>query len=84
MSAYAYVYIYIYLREFVWTSYTNFCTGRSTFKRSAAVAIAALASCAAVAAIVAHRVPPKCDDDWSQGSGLKSTACAFAVLLDSL
>ena len=50
---------------------------------SAAVAMAALASCAAVAAIVAHRVPPKCDDDWSQGSSLKSTACVFAVLLDS-
>ena len=59
------------------------------FKVRAAVAIVALtvatmASCAAVAAIMAHRVPPKCDDDWSQGSSLKSTACAFAVLLDSL
>jgi len=73
------VYIYIYM----WTSLYKLLQ-RQVHLLSAVVAVAVLAGCAAVAAIVAHRVPPKCDDDWSQGRSLKSTACVFAVLLDSL
>ena len=78
-SPYHCIYIYIYM----WTSLYKLLQ-RQVHLLSAVVAVAVLAGCAAVAAIVAHRVPPKCDDDWSQGRGLKSTACVFAVLLDSL